>query len=173
MNAFLEPFKDSILLKIFLAMVLFLFSLVMEAQVSKGSELYKTLQSKDSILFESAFNSCELKQLDTMISENFEFYHDVVGVQNKKEFIDAIKSNICSNPGMNNRQRVENSLSVFEMKNNNKRYGAIQKGKHRFQQKIEGRMKTVGIADSTHLWILENNTWKLKRVLSYNHKPTE
>jgi hypothetical protein len=81
MNAFLEPFKDSILLKIFLAMVLFLFSLVMEAQVSKGSELYKTLQSKDSILFESAFNSCELEQLETMISENFEFYHDVIGGQ--------------------------------------------------------------------------------------------
>jgi hypothetical protein len=74
---------------------------------------------------------------------------------------------------MNNRKRVENSLSVFEMKNNNKRYGAIQKGKHTFQQKIEGKMQTDGIADFTHLWILENNTWKLKRVLSYNHKPTE
>jgi hypothetical protein len=58
MNAFLEPFKDSILLKIFLAIVLFLFSLAMEAQVGKTSDLYKTLKSNDSIVFESAFNSC-------------------------------------------------------------------------------------------------------------------
>lgn len=171
MNTFLEPFKDSILLKIFLAIVLFLFSLAIEAQVSKTSDLYKTLKSNDSIVFESAFNSCELEQLETIIAENFEFYHDVVGIQNKKEFMDAVKYNICSNPGIHKRKLVKNSLSVFEMKNNNKRYGAIQRGKHTFQQRIDGKMKTTGIADFTHLWIVENKIWKLKRVLSYNHKP--
>ena len=173
MNAFLKPFKDSILIKILWSIVLFLFSLVLEAQVNTSSELYKTLQSKDSILFSIAFNSCELEELASLISENFEFYHDLTGVQNKKEFMNTLQNNSCSNPGENNRELVENSLSVYEMQNNNKRYGAIQKGKHRFQQKIEGKMKTVGIADFTHLWILENNSWKLKRVLSYNHKPIE
>ncbi len=62
-------------------------------------------------------------------------------------------------------------MTVFELKNNSKLYGAIQKGKHTFQQKIDGKMKTVGIADFTHVWILENTHWKLKRVLSYNHQP--
>ena len=39
------------------------------------------------------------------------------------------------------------------------------------EEKQNGELKTVGIADFTHVWILENNKWKLKRVLSYNHKP--
>jgi len=171
MNSFLEPFKDFIIVKILLAIILFLFSLVMDAQVSKNSNLYKTLKSKDSIIFERAFNRCELEKLKPIINENFEFYHDIVGIQNKKEFMNAVKHNLCSNPGKHKRQLVENSLSVFEMKNNNTLYAAIQKGKHTFQQKIDGEMKTTGIADFTHLWVLENNTWKLKRVLSYNHKP--
>ena len=83
----------------------------------------------------------------------------------------AMKNNICSDPGVNQRSLVSESLEVFEMKKDNKLYGAIQKGKHTFQQKIDGEMKTVGIADFTHLWLLENNEWKLKRVLSYNHQP--
>ena len=83
----------------------------------------------------------------------------------------AIKNNLCSNPGNNKRNLVENSLQVYPLNNNGKLYGAIQKGKHTFQQKLNGTFKTVGIADFTHLWILENKKWKLKRVLSYNHLP--
>jgi hypothetical protein len=62
-------------------------------------------------------------------------------------------------------------LDVFTRKNEGKLYGAIQKAKHTFQEKQNKKMITIGIADFTHLWILENNIWKLKRVLSYNHKP--
>lgn len=168
---FLEPLKDSILIKILLTIILLLSSLVMNAQVDKTSDLYKTLKAKDSIIFERVFNKCELEKLEPIIAENIEFYHDIAGIQDKKGFTDAIKNNVCSSPGMNKRKLVKNSLSVFEMKNNNKLYGAIQRGKHTFQQKIDGKMQTVGIADFTHLWILENDKWKLRRVLSYNHKP--
>ncbi|MEE9407966.1 MAG: nuclear transport factor 2 family protein [Polaribacter sp.] len=171
MNSFLEPFKNSLIIKILIAIFLFLFSLVTNAQVDKNAGLYKTLKTKDSILFQRGFNKCELEKLEPIIAKDIEFYHDVAGVQDRKGFMDALKNNVCSNPGMNKRKLVENSLSVFQMKENNKLYGAIQKGKHIFQQKIDGKMKTVGIANFTHLWVLENNKWKLKRVLSYNHKP--
>ena len=140
-------------------------------QVHKTSDLFNSLKSKDSIIFESAFNTCELEKLEPIIAENFEFYHDIAGIQNREEFIAAVKKNICSTPGASRRRLIKNSLTVFELKNNNKLYGAIQKGKHTFQQKIDGKMKTVGIADFTHVWILENTHWKLKRVLSYNHQP--
>lgn len=171
MNSFLTPFKDSIILKTLFAIALFLYSLMSAAQVDKNSELYKTLKSKDSIIFERVFNKCELEKLTPILSENFEFYHDIGGIQNKIEFIAAMKNNICSNPEINQRSLIKSSLEVFEMKNNNQLYGAIQKGKHTFLQMIEGKMKTVGIADFTHLWLLENKQWKLKRVLSYNHQP--
>ena len=58
-DKFFEPFKDSILIKVIIAIITFLMSLVSNAQVEKTSELYKTLQSKDSIIFERAFNKCE------------------------------------------------------------------------------------------------------------------
>lgn len=143
----------------------------MNAQVEKSSDLYKILAAKDSILFERTFNKCEIEKLDTLIAENFEFYHDVAGIQNKEEFKNAVKNNICKNPGNIKRNLVSESLEVFPLKNNGVLYGAIQTGKHTFQEKQQGNFKTVGIANFTHVWILENNQWKLKRVLSYNHLP--
>lgn len=171
MNSFLEPFKESIVLKLLLAISTLLFSLITTAQVDKNTQLYKTLKSKDSIIFERSFNNCELEKLEPIIAENFEFYHDVAGIQNREQFINAVKNNICSNPGNHTRQLVENSLEVYPLNNNGKLYGAIQRGKHTFQEKQNSVLKTVGIANFTHLWLLENNEWKLKRVLSYNHLP--
>ncbi|QTD38227.1 nuclear transport factor 2 family protein [Polaribacter batillariae] len=171
MNSFLEFFKDSLLIKIIIAIILFLFHFISNAQESKNSELYQILKSKDSIIFENAFNTCNFKELETIISNNFEFYHDVGGIQNKKQFFKTVKENICPNPDNFARNLVENSLEVFPMKKNGQLYGAIQKGKHTFQEKQNGKLTTIGIADFTHLWILENKIWKLKRVLSYNHKP--
>ena len=69
------------------------------------------------------------------------------------------------------RNLVFGSLEVFPLLNNVEIYGAIQTGKHTFQEKQQGNFKTVGIANFTHVWILENKQWKLKRVLSYNHLP--
>ena len=171
MNSFLTPFKESFIFKILLLIIMFFYSLLSSAQVDKNSVLFKTLKSKDSIIFERVFNKCEVDKLESIISNDIEFYHDIAGIQNREEFINAIKINLCTKPGINNRKLVKNSLTVFALKNNNELYGAIQNGKHTFQQKIKGKMKTVGIADFTHLWIIENNKWKLKRVLSFNHLP--
>ena len=157
--------------KYLFTITLLFISTVIIAQVEKSSKLFKTLKSKDSIIFERAFNKCEIEKLTPIIAENFEFYHDVAGIQNKKEFLSAIKNNICTNPGNFSRQLVKNSLEVFELKNNGELYGVIQEGKHTFQEKNNSKMETVGIANFTHLWILENKKWKLKRVLSYNHLP--
>jgi hypothetical protein len=172
MKSFLEPFKDSLIFKILLAIMMFLFTWISNGQVKRTSELYRTLKSKDSLIFERAFNKCELEKLEPIIAENFEFYHDIIGIQNRKEFIAAVKTNICKNPGNVRRQLVVKSLIVFPLKKKGVLYGAIQKGKHTFQKKSKDKneIKTTGIADFTHLWILKNNSWKLKRILSYNHE---
>ncbi len=109
--------------------------------------------------------------MDSIIAENFEFYHDVVGIQNKAASLNVVKNNICKNPGNIKRNLVSGSLEVFPLQNNRTLYGAIQTGKHTFQEKQLGVFTTVGIANFTHLWILENNQWKLKRVLSYHYLP--
>lgn len=171
MSSFFQPLKESFIFKILLAIALFLYSFITNAQVDKNSDLYKTLKSKDSIIFERAFNNCEIEKLESIILDDFEFYHDINGIQNKAGFITAIKMNLCTNPRNYTRQLITETLEVFPLKNENKLYGAIQKGKHTFQKKQNGKLITVGIADFTHLFILEKNSWKLKRVLSYNHKP--
>lgn len=171
MNSFLAPFKESILLKIIIAIIAFFYSFIMNAQVEKSSELFKIIAAKDSILFERTFNNCEIEKLDPIIAEDFEFYHDIVGIQNKEAFVNAVKNNICKNPGNMKRNLVAGSLEVFPLQNNGLIYGAIQTGKHTFQEKQQGIFTTVGIANFTHVWILENKQWKLKRVLSYNHLP--
>lgn len=171
MESFLEPFKNSILIKVLFFLAMLFYNFVLNAQVAINSDIYKTLKSKDSIIFERGFNLCETEKLDAIIADNFEFYHDVAGIQDKEQFIDALKKNLCTKPGNHTRKLVANSLEVHQLNNNGVLYGAIQKGKHTFQQKQKGVLKTVGIADFTHLWIIENKIWKLKRVLSYNHKP--
>lgn len=171
MKSFLTPLKEAVLLKIIIAIITLFYSFIMNAQVEKSTDLFKILEAKDSILFERAFNKCEIKNLDTIIAENFEFYHDVAGIQNKDEFVNAVKNNICKNLGNRKRKLVEESLEVYPLKNNGVVYGAIQTGKHTFQEKQNGNFTTVGIAKFTHVWILENDQWKLKRVLSYDHLP--
>lgn len=142
----------------------------MQAQVDKNSDLFKTLKAKDSIIFERTFNLCETEKLEPIIAEDFEFYHDVAGVQNREEFIKAVKVNLCTNPGVFTRQLVDNSLVVYSLKNKGELYGAIQRGSHDFYIKENNIIRKTGTALFTHIWILENNIWKLKRVLSFDHK---
>jgi hypothetical protein len=118
MKSFLEPFKESILLKILLALMIFLYTWITNGQVDRTSQRYKTLKSKDSILFESTFNRCELEKLEPILADDFEFYHDIVGIQNRRAFIAAMKNNICAHPGNVKRQLVPKSLAVFPLKNN-------------------------------------------------------
>jgi hypothetical protein len=170
MNSLLASFKVSAFYKLVIAISVFLFSLISTAQVDKNSEIYKILKANDSIIFDRAFNNCEVDKLELIIAEDIEFYHDIVGVQNREEFINAVKNNICTNPGTFTRKLVENSLEVHQLKNNGKIYGAIQNGKHDFYVKEKNRIRKTGTAQFTHLWILDNEKWKLKRVLSFDHK---
>ena len=67
------------------------------AQVAKRSELYKILKAKDSLLFNVSFNNCDISQIENLISEDFEFYHDKGGINESKEsFIDAKKMDSVS-----------------------------------------------------------------------------
>ena len=143
------------------------------AQIEINSELFKTLKAKDSLLFDRAFNACESNYLQELISEDFEFYHDQSGITNSKEtFLNGMKQGICNpnNPTKSRRELV-GTLKVFPLFDNGKLYGAIQMGTHRFFEKTEDQPERAGsTAQFTHVWYLEEEEWKLIRVLSYNHQ---
>lgn len=167
-------FKGNLFWKIVLLFWSLLTSLFSYAQVNKNSQIFKTLKAKDSIIFERTFNKCEIDKLNDIINNDFEFYHDIAGVENREEFMRSIKNNICKNQNEKPiRKLVNNSLEVFPLKNNGVLYGAIQRGKHNFFIRKNKEIVPTGSALFTHLWILKNKKWKLKRVLSYNHLPIQ
>lgn len=153
----------------------FLLSGIANSQVSKDTELFKMLKKNDSLIFDSAFNECKTQDMTPLIAEDFEFYHDTGGMTNGKEdFIKTTKQNICGNPKVRPyRELVKGSLQVFTLKKNGTLYGAIQKGDHNFYLKENGEIRPTVSAKFTHLWILENKKWMLKRVLSYDHQPIQ
>ena len=144
------------------SILFFLCTLTAFAQVKKESELFIELKKMDSLLFTEAFNKCNLPLMESLVTNDLEFYHDIGGFQNKKEFLEATQKNICSNPENKIlRKLVEGSLEVFPLKNNGKIYGVIQNNEEAI---------LTGDAKFISFWFLDENQWKLKRVFSYNHQ---
>ncbi len=142
------------------------------AQIAKDSDLFIQLKKTDSLFFEEGFNKCNFEILETYISNNFEFYHDENGTQNKEQFFIGFRESICSNIERKPiRKVIEESLEVYRLKNNGETYGAIQRGIHLFYIKEPNKeLYLTNIAKFTSVWNLENCKWKLSRVLSYDHK---
>lgn len=110
--------------------------------------------------------------LNDVLSDDLEFYHDTGGIQNRGEFFEAYDSNICSGSLKKPiRKLLPGTLRVFELKDNGELYGAIQQGEHEFYISEPGKeLYKTGRARFTHLWLLAEGIWTLKRVLSYDHK---
>ena len=156
----------------------FLFSLLFisitgYSQNNQNQKLFNDLKTLDSLLFDRGFNHCETQYFDELISDNFEFYHDKSGVINSKaDFLKGMKNGICnpSNSTKSRRELIPESLKVFPLYHNNELYGALQNGSHKFFETQNGIQQAASIAEFSHLWILEDNSWKIQRVLSYDHK---
>ena len=145
----------------------------LNAQVATDSEVYKTLKANDSLIFERSFNNCETQYLEQLIAKDFEFYHDIGGIMNSKEqFIQTMNEGICNpnNATKSSRELVKGSLEVFLLKNNGQIYGALQNGTHKFFETTNGNKVAGSIAKFSHLWVIKDEKWTLKRVISFDHK---
>lgn len=139
-------------------------------------ELFEELAGNDRMLFDAVFNHCDLQTLGSLVTEDFEFYHDKGGLTatSGAQFVENIRG-MCERQktGQDYRARrelVEGSLEVYPLNN----YGAIQVGVHRFYRKTEGQPdKLVEIAKFTHVWKKDRDGWRLARALSYDHKLTD
>jgi hypothetical protein len=161
-------------LPILIFLLLLGFITPVKAQISDGSELFQTLKRNDSLLFNVGFNACDLDQLKNLTTEDLEFYHDKAGVLNSNEaFINVMANGICKkdNPYKSRREMVEGSLKVYPLYENGILYGAIQNGEHQFYEQADQKAETLNSsANFSHLWILEANQWKIKRIYSFNHQ---
>jgi len=130
--------------------------------IKSDAELTRVVGSLDKALFD-AYNTCDIDKLGTMVADDLEFYHDKTGLAvGKQVFLDAIKANIC---GKVTRELVPGSLEVYPMHG----YGAVEIGTHRFLHPGSQDHDVVGEAKFIHLWQYKDGTWKVTRVISYDH----
>ena len=129
-----------------------------EKYIPVNKELYKTIVELDNKFFK-AYNTCDLKTQESMISNNIEFFHDKGGLStSKKEIMEAMKNNIC---GKVTRELVAGSIEVYPIKD----YGAVQIGFHKFYNNqepdaISKKNKFITI------WKNENGNWIMARIIS-------
>jgi hypothetical protein len=112
--------------------------------------------------------------MQQFLSTDVEFYHDKGGIINGLADVSTTtKNNLCSNKNFRlRREEIKNSIKVFPMSKSDTLYGAILSGDHLFYVTENGKPEQLsGMARFTHLWLVNNGTWKMTRILSYDHGP--
>ena len=143
---------------------------------SQTQELYDEIATMDARLFAAVFDVCDIATLATMVTDDFEFFHDKDGLSSTSgaQFVKAIEGT-CERQKTGEdyrarRELVPGSMQVYPLNN----YGAIQVGRHRFYQLLPGEPeKLVEVSQFTNVWKKDTTGWKLARVLSYDHKLTD
>jgi hypothetical protein len=124
--------------------------------------LYKEIAHMDSVLF-NAFNGHDLATIKTLFSTDLEFYHDLSGLTNYDQNIEAFKNTFTRKDGLR-RTLVPGSMEVYPVRE----YGAIQTGEHTFCHEENGKTE-CGTFKFVHVWEKKNGEWKITRVISYGH----
>ena len=137
----------------------------LHAQATSAPDaLFQTIQSLDTQLFD-AYNHCDLDKFGSLLADDLEFYHDVSGLSRSRQAsLEALKKNIC---GKVTRELVRGTLEVYPIAN----YGAVEIGVHRFHHPGHEETEPVGEAKFIHLWQNTKGSWKLTRIISFDHHP--
>jgi len=143
---------------------------------SQTQELYDEIAAMDARLFAAVFDTCDIAMLATLVTDDFEFFHDKDGLSSTSgaQFAKAIEGTCerqkTGEDYRSRRELVPGSMQVYPLNN----YGAIQVGRHRFYQLLPGEPeKLVEVSQFTSVWKKDETGWKLARVLSYDHKLTD
>ncbi len=167
----------TVLVRHLILIIALLFAVIFgRSQEAPHTELYQLLKEQDSLLFDAAFNKCDTAAMADLFTEDFEFYHDKGGATFGRDNFLAPTIEVCAsrNPGEpqpSKRILLDGSLEVFPLYKKGVLYGAIQHGIHRFEfLNNQGEYQRGDTARFTHLWVLEEEGWKIKRELSYDHQ---
>ena len=136
--------------------------------LAQSGELYDKIKALDTAFFE-AYNKCEIPKMESVFTEDVEFYHEKRGVlMARKSVMEALSNNLCGDKNNKvRRELVEGSLRVYPIEN----YGALVVGEHRFYLTQTGQKEKLdGIGLFTNLWQHKNGEWKMSRVVSYGFR---
>ena len=138
----------------------------------ENRKLTETILLKDS-LFWTAYNTCDTTKYQEFIASDVEFYHDKGGITlGLEKLLEVTKKNLCGPTDFRlRREAVAGTVKIFPMEADGVIYGAIISGEHVFYIRQAGQEKLDGLARFTHLWLLKDSSWKMTRILSYDHGP--
>ncbi|PHN08077.1 nuclear transport factor 2 family protein [Flavilitoribacter nigricans] len=139
------------------------------ADTAAPDDLSQQVLLADSLFWDS-YNHCDLTKMITFFTEDLEFYHDKGGLtRSRSDFIKSMETGLCANEHYRmRREAVAGSVQVYPLNN----YGAIITGEHLFYvQEKDQAERLDGSAKFTHVWEYKDDTWRMSRVLSYDHQP--
>jgi ketosteroid isomerase-like protein len=113
-----------------------------------------------------AFDRCDIDAYASYFSLDLEFYHDKGGKTDYQEQLDSIRQR-CNEGLVLRRELMKDSLVV----NAGPGFGAIEAGTHRFYaRQKDGTEHLDATAKFTEIWSKASGSWKLVRVISYDHQ---
>ena len=127
-----------------------------------GVALEYQIREMDRLLFDVAFNTCDLELYKKIMSPTMEFYDDRSGLNTSFDVEVASFNDRCSKPVSTTRKLVKFSAHVLGD------YGAVELGDHEFF--VDG--KKVEKAKFIIVWERQpDDSWIMKRTISYDHEP--
>ncbi|MEN0006130.1 MAG: nuclear transport factor 2 family protein [Bacteroidota bacterium] len=151
-------------MKLLLIFLPFLSPLMIVAQSlplnTSDSSLESEIETMDSLLFDVAFNTCDIELFKSILVEGLEFYDDRTGLNTdiSKEY--AAVEDKCSQPFSVTRKLIKHTIHPLG------EYGAVQMGTHIFLNDS----KVVQSAEFVTIWERREQSWVVKRAVSYDHK---
>lgn len=128
-------------------------------------QLVAKIVEADRRLFE-AFDTCNIDAYAGYLSRDLEFYHDKGGKTGYQDQLDSLRQR-CGD-GVVRRRELDKDLLVV---NAAPGFGAIEAATHKFYAKQhDGTEHLDATAKFTEIWTKASGTWKLVRVISYDHK---
>lgn len=142
------------------------------APPASAEELRSQIIAADDVLFERAFNQCDLDALHDILMPDAEMVHDQAGVNRGREaFMAPVREHICHGGARKPiRKRIDASIEIYPLHENGRLYGAIELGQHEFYLREKGKpLLLTNRARFSHVWLLTEGGWKLKSALSWDH----
>jgi len=131
-------------------------------EVISKNELFYKIASLDSLLF-NAYNSKNLELMKTFFTKDLEWYQDNGGLIHFEKVFANFQS-IFNRDYDLKRNLLKETLEVHPIEG----YGAIEIGQHQFKHIENGKLE-VGTFKFLMIWKNDQGSWKIARVISYDH----
>lgn len=135
------------------------------AKAQHGTEqaaLYQEIYTMDSLLF-TAFNNRDVAAMGNIFDKDLEFYHDKTGLTGYEANL-LLLEQMATRENAPTRELLKESMEVYPVPG----YGAVQYASHRFCH-LENGQQDCGTFKFVHIWQKKEGTWKLTRIVSFDH----